>query len=79
VTPAAVLRELALIAVVTTVWTALVMLMLERDRKRMERRKRNDEVSDEVATGRTENPAPCSSSNETSALAGAPQGRSDAL
>lgn len=77
-TPAELLRELALIALVMVAWTTLVMLMLERDRKRAERRALHDEVSDEVATGRTENPAPCSSSNEKSALAGAPQGRTDA-
>ena len=41
-TPAALLRELALIAGVTTVWTGLVLLMLERDRKRFERRARID-------------------------------------
>lgn len=36
-TAAALLRELVLIAVVTTVWTGLVLLMLERDRKRRAR------------------------------------------
>ena len=46
-TPAALLRELALIAVVTTVWVALVLLMLERDRKRMERRARYAGMTDE--------------------------------
>lgn len=77
-TPRELLVELASIAVLIVGWVGLVLLMLERDRKRFERRNAHDEVSDEVATGRTENPAPCSSSNEKSALAGAPQGRTDA-
>jgi len=45
-TPAELLRELALVAVVCIVWTALVMLMLERDRKRTERRKRYAGMTD---------------------------------
>lgn len=37
-TPADLLRELALIAAVCIVWVVLVLLMLERDRKRTARK-----------------------------------------
>ena len=45
-TPAELLRELALIAVVMVGWVALVLLMLERDRKRFERRGPHGMVND---------------------------------
>lgn len=56
-TPAALLRELALIAAVMVGWVSLVLLMLERDRKRMERRAQNDEevepLQSSLGAGRT--------------------------
>ena len=77
-TPVDVLEELGLIALLMVGWTALVLLMLERDRKRTERRDgwtADRYTADSSGAGE---PGPAATLNEESRPARRPEERTDA-
>ena len=78
-TPRQLLAELAGIAVLCIAWSALTLLMIERDRKRMKRRARyrtaDRFTADSSGAGE---PGPAATLNEESRPARRPEERTDA-